>query len=247
MVKVNKDGKVWSLIYRFWLTNGESEGLSRGAHIMTQHPWSCNPYWLCLHRHLADKESQHSNMLLRVGTAEHGRGHTYVQASWNVMAHAQKPDFVFRRNGRIHLYRRGHQFSRLLAAEVCASAVVMLDTQCSEVECKTTGYPLHSPVSPSLPLACVTVCHHVSTGVYSKRMSPRGKRAKSETTISTTWYMYNRIQNNNPPASFFLFLPPFKTTQSHQHASIIYKQNTHLAKWFCTVNRLQNYKFLCPS
>jgi len=26
-----------------------------------------------------------------------------------------------------------------------------LDTPCSEVECKTTGYPLHSPVSPSLP------------------------------------------------------------------------------------------------
>jgi hypothetical protein len=38
------------------------------------------------------------------------------------MAHAQKPDFVFRRNGRVHLNRRGLQFSRLLAAEVCASA-----------------------------------------------------------------------------------------------------------------------------
>ena len=31
---------------------------------------------------------------------------------------------------------------------------------------KGTGYPLHSPVSPSLPLPCVTLCHHVSTGVY---------------------------------------------------------------------------------
>jgi hypothetical protein len=49
------------------------------------------------------------------------------------MAHAQKPDFVFRRNGRVHLNRRGCQFSRLLATEVCASAVVMLDTPCSEV------------------------------------------------------------------------------------------------------------------
>ena len=29
---------------------------------------------------------------------------------------------------------------------------------------KSTGYPLYSPVSPSLPLPCVTVCHHVSTG-----------------------------------------------------------------------------------
>jgi hypothetical protein len=39
---------------------------------------------------------------------------------------------------------------------------VMLDTG-SE---KGPGYPLHSPVSPSLPLPCVTVCHHISTGVY---------------------------------------------------------------------------------
>jgi len=31
---------------------------------------------------------------------------------------------------------------------------------------KSTGYPLNSPVSPSLPLPCVTVCHHVSTGLY---------------------------------------------------------------------------------
>jgi len=33
---------------------------------------------------------------------------------------------------------------------------------------KRTGYPLHSPVSPSLPLPCVTVCHHVSTGLYKR-------------------------------------------------------------------------------
>jgi len=31
---------------------------------------------------------------------------------------------------------------------------------------KGTGYPLHSPVSPSLLLPCVTVCHHISTGGY---------------------------------------------------------------------------------
>ena len=56
-----------------------------------------------------------------------------VDCVWNVMAHAQKPDFVFRRNGRVHLNRWGRQFSRLLAAEVCASAVIMLDKPCSEV------------------------------------------------------------------------------------------------------------------
>ena len=56
-----------------------------------------------------------------------------IEASWNVMAQTQKPDFVFRRNGRVNLNRWGRQFSQLLAAEVCASAVVMLDTPCSEV------------------------------------------------------------------------------------------------------------------
>jgi len=30
---------------------------------------------------------------------------------------------------------------------------------------KSTGYPLHLPVSPSLSLTCVTVCHHISTGI----------------------------------------------------------------------------------
>jgi hypothetical protein len=31
---------------------------------------------------------------------------------------------------------------------------------------KGTGYQLRSPGSPSLPLECVNVCHHISTGVY---------------------------------------------------------------------------------
>jgi len=67
------------------------------------------------------------------------------------MAHAQKPDFVFRRNERVHLNRQGHQFSRLLAVQVYASAVVMLDTPCSEVVWRVLAtrsirqFPLHFP------------------------------------------------------------------------------------------------------
>jgi hypothetical protein len=56
-----------------------------------------------------------------------------VDCIWNVMEQAQKPDFVFLLNGRVHLNRRGRQFSRLLAAEVCATAVVMLATPCFKV------------------------------------------------------------------------------------------------------------------
>jgi hypothetical protein len=56
-----------------------------------------------------------------------------VDCVWNVMAYAQKSDFLFQRNRRVHLNRQGRQFTQLLAAELCASAVVMLDTPCSEV------------------------------------------------------------------------------------------------------------------
>jgi hypothetical protein len=31
---------------------------------------------------------------------------------------------------------------------------------------KSTGYPLHSPVCPSLPLPCVPVCHQVSNALH---------------------------------------------------------------------------------
>ena len=48
--------------------------------------------------------------------------HTAVEWKRNVTAHAQKPDSVFQRNGRVHLYRRGCQFSRVLAFLECGSA-----------------------------------------------------------------------------------------------------------------------------
>ena len=92
--------------------------------------------------------------------------HSVVEAIWNVMVHAQKQDFVFRWNGRVHLNRRGRQFIRLLAAEVCASAVVMVDTPSSEVVWRVLATHSIHQFSLLLPLLCVAVCHHISTGVY---------------------------------------------------------------------------------
>ena len=72
------------------------------------------------------------------------------------MAHAQKSDFVLRWNGWVHLNRRGCQFSRLLAAEVCASAIIMLDTPCSKMMWRVLAtysirqFPLHFPSRVSL-------------------------------------------------------------------------------------------------
>jgi hypothetical protein len=116
------------------------------------------------------------------------------------MAHAQKPDFVFRRNERVHLNRRGRQFSRLLPAEVCASAVVMLDTPCSEVVWRVLAthsirqLPLHFPsVRHRVPshfnwtLPVPVVCHsptaEIRTFVYDG-----------------PWYVVKIKQSRNKPS-----------------------------------------------
>jgi len=90
-----------------------------------------------------------------------------LECVWNVMVDEQKPDFVFRRNGRVHLNLRGRQFSRLLAAEVCGISGSNAGYIMFRGSVKGTGYPLHSQVSPSLALPCVTVSHHISTGVHT--------------------------------------------------------------------------------
>ena len=78
--------------------------------------------------------------------------HRLVEASWNVMAHAQKLDFVIRSKWRVHLNRPGDVSSvDYCAAEVWASAVLMLDTPCSEVVWRVLAthcirmFPLHFP------------------------------------------------------------------------------------------------------
>jgi hypothetical protein len=97
-----------------------------------------------------------------------------VECVWNLMAHAQKPDFVFRRNWRVHLNWRGRQFSRLQAAEVCASAVVMLDTPRSEVVWRVLAthsirqFPLHFPFRAS-PCAIRFQTHSTSTAPLGLR------------------------------------------------------------------------------
>jgi len=103
-------------------------------------------------------------------TENHQTGRYDVDCVWNVMAHAQKKEFVFRRKGRVHLNRRGRQFSRPLAAEVCASAVVMLDTPCSEVVWRVLA--THSirqfPIQfPSCASSCTVTFQLESTNMKS--------------------------------------------------------------------------------
>jgi hypothetical protein len=97
------------------------------------------------------------------------------------MAHAQKSDFVFRRNGRVHLNRRERQFSRLLAAELCASAVIMLDTPCSEVVWRVLAthsirqFPLHfasraSPCAITFQLNSTNCCNAKKMWIFPTQL-----------------------------------------------------------------------------
>ena len=117
-----------------------------------------------------------------------------VDCVWNVVAHAQKPDFVFRRKERVHLNRRGRQFSRLLAAEVCTSAVVMLDIPCSEVVWKVLSthsnrqFPLHFP-SRASPCAITFQLDSKSTNIH------RVTSQKSKTLQGQCYTHNSRIKN----------------------------------------------------
>jgi len=86
---------------------------------------------------------------------------------WNMMAHAQKTRFRLSakltspfKSARASIQsttgNRGVRISGSNAGYTMFRGSV-----------KSTGYPLHSPVSPSLPVSCVTVCHHISAGVYN--------------------------------------------------------------------------------
>ena len=92
-----------------------------------------------------------------------------LDSVWNVMAHAQKPDFVFRRNGRVHLNRWGASVQSTTGSRVVRMSGSNAGYTMFRGSVKSTGYPLPSPVSPSLSLPHVTVCRHISTGLCTYR------------------------------------------------------------------------------
>jgi len=93
---------------------------------------------------------------------------------WNVMVHAQKPDFVFRWNGRVRLNRQGASVQSTTGSRGVRIRGSNVGYTMFRSSVKSTDYPLHSPVSPSLLHLCVIVCHHISTGLYDRRGSSRG-------------------------------------------------------------------------
>ena len=78
------------------------------------------------------------------------------------MAHAQKPDFVFRRSGRVHLNRRGASVQSTTGSWGVRISGSNAGYTMFRGSVKSTEYPLHFPVSPSLPLPYVTL--YIATG-----------------------------------------------------------------------------------
>ena len=101
-----------------------------------------------------------------------------LEASWNVMTHAQKPDVVFRWKGRVHLNRRGASVQSTTGRRGVRIGGSNAGNTMFRGSVKGTGYPLHSPVSPSLLLPCVTVCHHISNEVCLAALKMEGWRLK---------------------------------------------------------------------
>ena len=138
------------------------------------------------------------------------------------MVHGQKPDFTLRWGGGVQSTTGGRAVHISLQGLYCSCKPVF----CSHVT--LTGYPLHSLVSPSLLLPCVTVCHHISNAVYvlwlMKCCSLRG------------WFLAQLFLSSipsrlldSPPIHVRYFKFAFTNTADKTRTEDIYCWNTHSA------------------
>jgi len=67
------------------------------------------------------------------------------------MTHVQKPYFVFRRNGRVHLNRRGASVQSTTGSRGMRISGSNAGYTTMRGSVKSTGYPLHSPVPLHFP------------------------------------------------------------------------------------------------
>ena len=70
---------------------------------------------------------------------------------------------------------------------------------------KSTGYPLHSPVSPSLPFPCVTVCHRISTGIYKVELCTSKPPLCLHGISSGDLHLYSENKNTNHLPCHFVY------------------------------------------
>jgi hypothetical protein len=146
-----------------------------------------------------------------------------VDCILNVMAYAQKPDFVFRPNGQVHLNRRWRQFRRLLAAEVWASAVVMLDIPCSEVVWRVMA-------THSIRHTCVG--YRV---VHVTDIEPSVHVYSSDTASQTAL----QLPQDNGQISALLHIITDGTRYTEHNVGVHRNRTNMEQKWHCTYNVTQ--------
>ena len=118
------------------------------------------------------------------------------------------------------LNRRGRQFSRLLAAEVFVSAVVMLDTPCSEVVWRVLAthsirqFPLHFPsrVSP-----CAITFQLESIPRQRPATGPCNHGNVYPVRIKSMEFLCFLL-GNSPSSEFYM--PTFRNTLFHLHRQV---------------------------
>jgi len=150
------------------------------------------------------------------------------------MAHAQKPDFVFRRNRTSPFKSAGASVQSTTGSRGVRISDSNAGYTMFRGSVKGTGYPLHSSVSPSLPHPCVKECHHISTGVYQPRLYVGGGWTRS--TLEGAKWSASRPDRFIPP-------PPGKDHLSPivgLHAWLNVLQNTTL---FCSYPRFESLNF----
>jgi len=114
-----------------------------------------------------------------------------VEGCWNVMAHAQKTDFVFRRNGRVHLNLRGASVQSNTGSRgvrICGSRVRL---KCDGTRADTRFGVNKNPTrwkSMQIFIYC-KVTLHVS-GVTAPIISSTKNCNRSLLNRSLYWYSY---------------------------------------------------------
>jgi hypothetical protein len=106
----------------------------------------------------------------------------------NVMAHTQKPDFVFRRNGRVYLNRQGASVQSTTGSRGVLISGSNAGYTMFRGSVKGTEYPLHSSVSLSLPLPaspCATTFQ-----LHSTSTPPIGRTACTEPQCQQKFALY---------------------------------------------------------
>jgi len=125
------------------------------------------------------------------------------------MAHAQKPDFVFRCNGRVHVNRKlaGASVQSTTGSQVVRISGNNAGYTMFRGSVKSTGYPLHSPVSPSLalPASLYAITFQLESNIHLRTPLVRNVKinpCENRLTEELWGFLERFVQNSDCYTSF---------------------------------------------